>query len=144
MIQGDAPPAELIRRFKADGQAILVGTRTFWEGVDVQGDALTMVLIDRLPFAVPDDPLWGAWVRAAGETWFVDLALPMTLLALKQAFGRLMRRMDDWGVVGILDARVTGKSYGRWLLSGLPPARVIRTVAEVKGFCQERRHRNPR
>jgi ATP-dependent DNA helicase DinG len=144
MIQGDAPPAELIRRFKADGQAILVGTRTFWEGVDVQGDALTMVLIDRLPFAVPDDPLWEAWVREAGETWFVDLALPMTLLALKQAFGRLMRRMDDWGVVGILDARVIGKSYGRWLLSGLPPAPVIRTVAEVKGFCQERSHRHPR
>jgi ATP-dependent DNA helicase DinG len=133
-VQGELPSAELVRLFKEDGEAILLGTRTFWEGIDVPGSALGTVIIDRLPFAAPDDPLWQAKVRAAGETWFQELALPSTLMGLKQAFGRLMRRMDDWGVVAILDGRLRSKGYGRWLLGGLPPAPVIGTLAEVEAF----------
>lgn len=136
LVQGDAPPAELVRRFKADGHAILLGTRTFWEGVDVPGEALQLVLIDKLAFAVPDDPLWQARVRLAGDRWFTELALPMALMALKQAYGRLMRRMDDTGVVGILDTRLLSKSYGRGLLQALPPAPLVRSVAEVQAFLQ--------
>jgi ATP-dependent DNA helicase DinG len=135
LVQGEAPPAELVRRFKADGRGILLGTRTFWEGVDVPGDALSMVVIDRLPFAVPDDPLWEARVREAGEDWFRALALPASLMSLKQAFGRLMRRMDDWGVVAVLDTRLRTKAYGRYLLGGLPPARLVGELAEVEAFC---------
>jgi ATP-dependent DNA helicase DinG len=135
--QGEAPPAALIRRFKADGHAVLLGTRTFWEGVDVPGDALSLVIIDRLPFAVPDDPLWAARVRAAGDRWFQDLALPQTLMTLKQAFGRLLRRMDDRGVCAILDGRLRSKSYGRTLVQGLPPATLVDSVADVAAFFQE-------
>ena len=135
--QGEAPPAALIRRFTADGHAVLLGTRTFWEGVDVPGDALSLVIIDRLPFAVPDDPLWAARVRAAGDRWFQDLALPQTLMTLKQAFGRLLRRMDDRGVCAILDGRLRSKSYGRTLVQGLPPATLVDSVADVEAFFQE-------
>jgi ATP-dependent DNA helicase DinG len=135
-VQGERPHAELVRLFKQDGGAVLLGTRTFWEGIDVPGSALGLVIIDRLPFAAPDDPLWQAKVRAAGAAWFQELALPSTLMALKQAFGRLMRRMDDRGVVAILDGRLRSKGYGRWLLGGLPPAPVIGTLAEVEAFCR--------
>jgi ATP-dependent DNA helicase DinG len=135
-VQGELPHAELVRLFRQDGGAVLLGTRTFWEGIDVPGSALGLVIIDRLPFAAPDDPLWQAKVRAAGEAWFQELALPSTLMGLKQAFGRLMRRMDDRGVVAILDGRLRSKGYGRWLLAGLPPAPVIGTLAEVEAFCR--------
>jgi ATP-dependent DNA helicase DinG len=135
-VQGEMPHAELVRLFRQDGGAVLLGTRTFWEGIDVPGSALGLVIIDRLPFAAPDDPLWEARVRAAGEAWFQELALPSTLMGLKQAFGRLMRRMDDRGIVAILDGRLRSKGYGRWLLAGLPPAPVIGTLAEVEAFCR--------
>jgi ATP-dependent DNA helicase DinG len=97
LVQGEAPPAALLRQFRAHGQAVLVGTKTFWEGVDVAGAALSLVIIDRLPFGVPDDPLWDARCKEVGEAWFSELALPTTLLALKQGVGRLIRRMDDVG-----------------------------------------------
>jgi ATP-dependent DNA helicase DinG len=134
LVQGDVPTAELVRQFRAAGDGVLLGTRTFWEGVDVPGNDLTMVIIDRLPFAVPDDPLWQAKVLEAGDGWFRELALPQTMMQLKQAFGRLMRRMDDWGVVACLDGRLRRQAYGSWLLSGLPPAPVIGTHAEVEAF----------
>jgi ATP-dependent DNA helicase DinG len=133
-LQGDAPPAELVRRFKADGHGVLLGTRTFWEGIDVPGEALSMVIIDKLPFGVPDDPLWKARCLDVGEGWFMELALPMTMMALKQAAGRLMRRMDDRGIVAILDGRMLQKAYGKWLISGLPPSPIVGEVAQVKEF----------
>lgn len=136
-VQGHAPPAELLRRFKADGSGVLLGTRTFWEGVDVPGAALQMVIIDRLPFGVPDDPLWEAHCRDVGEAWFSDLALPTTLIALKQGLGRLMRRMDDRGVFAILDGRLRSKSYGKWLMAGLPPSPLVGDVKEVQAFFEQ-------
>jgi len=135
-VQGQAPPIELLRQFKHDGEGVLIGTRTFWEGVDVPGEALQLVIIDRIPFGVPDDPLWEARCKDVGEAWFSDLALPTTLLALKQAFGRLMRRMDDIGVVAILDTRLRSKSYGTWLLKGLPPAPLVGDLKEVQHFFE--------
>jgi len=133
-VQGEAPPAALVRQFRDHGRAVLVGTKTFWQGIDIPGDALSLVIIDRLPFGVPDDPLWDARCKEVGEAWFSELALPTTLLALKQGVGRLIRRMDDVGVMAILDSRLRSKSYGKWLLKGLPPAPLIGDLKDVERF----------
>ena len=121
--QGDAPRAVLIDRFRATPGAVLLGTASFWEGVDVPGDALSLVVIDKLPFAPHTDPLVaarGALVAERGGDPFVELQLPAAAIALKQGFGRLIRRRDDRGIVAILDPRVVSRAYGRHLLDALP------------------------
>ncbi len=121
--QGDAPRAALVDRFRATSGAVLLGTGSFWEGVDVPGDALSQVIIDRLPFAPHTDPLIAARAAALIERGldpFTTLQLPHAALALKQGFGRLIRRRDDRGIVAILDPRIVTKAYGRVLLSSLP------------------------
>ena len=123
LVQGDAPKAELIDRFRDDGNAVLLGTMTFWSGVDVAGRALRSVIIDKLPFASPSDPLVAARVahmRSRGEDAFRRYQLPQAALLLRQGFGRLIRRGDDRGMVTILDRRITQKSYGRVFLRSLP------------------------
>ncbi len=124
LVQGEAPRAALIDRFRATPNAVLLGTGAFWEGVDVPGDALSLVIIDKLPFAPHTDPLIAARMQAAAEAGrdpFVDLQVPAAALALKQGFGRLIRRRDDRGIVAILDSRVVTRNYGRTFLETLPP-----------------------
>ncbi len=123
LVQGDAPRATLVDRFRATPGAILLGTSSFWEGVDVPGDALSLVVIDKLPFQAHTDPLVAARMNAAaqaGRDPFETIQLPAAALALKQGFGRLIRRRDDRGIVAILDNRVVTKTYGRVFLETLP------------------------
>jgi len=123
LVQGDAPRAALIDRFRATPNAVLFGTGSFWEGVDVPGDALSLVVIDKLPFAPHTDPLVAARMQACAETGrdpFAAIQLPAAAIALKQGFGRLIRRRDDRGIVAILDGRVVTRGYGRTFLDTLP------------------------
>jgi ATP-dependent DNA helicase DinG len=123
LVQGDAPRATLVDRFRATPGAVLLGTGSFWEGVDVPGDALSLVVIDRLPFAPHTDPLIAARMAAAAEAGadpFAHIQLPAAAIALKQGFGRLIRRRDDRGIVAILDGRIVGRGYGRVFLDTLP------------------------
>ncbi|MBX5451504.1 MAG: protein kinase [Thermogemmatispora sp.] len=139
--QGDWPRSELLRQFKAE-PAILFGLKSFWEGVDIPGDALSLVVIDKLPFDPPDDPVHAARValmKEAGENWFGSYVLPQAVLRLKQGLGRLLRTRDDRGVMAILDSRIYTKSYGRLILNALPPARRTDRLEEVYRFFQNGR-----
>jgi ATP-dependent DNA helicase DinG len=137
LVQGEAPKMKLLERFKADGHAILVATMSFWEGVDVPGQALRLVILDKIPFAVPTDPIVQARqaaLEAAGQPAFARYALPQAAITLKQGFGRLLRTRADRGVVAILDRRLLTKSYGRVLLGSLPPARRTSELEDVRAF----------
>jgi Rad3-related DNA helicase len=128
---------ELVRRFREEPRAVLFGLKSFWEGVDVAGEALSLVAIDKLPFAPPDDPIQEARVarmKAAGENWFGGYTLPLAILQLKQGLGRLLRTHDDRGVMAVLDTRLHTKSYGRQVLAALPPARRTSDIHEVERF----------
>jgi ATP-dependent DNA helicase DinG len=137
LIQGDAPRDDLLRRFREHGNAVLFGTGSFWEGVDVRGPALTIVAIDKLPFASPADPLMMArleYIRRQGGNGFTEHQLPLAALALKQGAGRLLRDQSDFGVVVLCDPRITGKNYGSVFLKCLEPMRSTESKAEVKQF----------
>lgn len=135
--QGEMPNARLVETFKAEQDAVLLGTQSFWEGVDVPGAGLRLVIIDRIPFSVPDSPLHKARVEEitrSGGDWFNDFALPQAQLKLKQGFGRLIRTAEDRGVVAILDTRLVRKTYGERFQRFLPPARRAFTLDEVRDF----------
>jgi ATP-dependent DNA helicase DinG len=137
LVQGDEPRARLLEAFRRLGNAVLLGTQSFWEGVDVKGPALSVVLIDKLPFAAPDDPLLKARIEAArdeGREPFRDVQLPQAVLSLKQGVGRLIRDSGDSGLAVICDPRLLGKGYGRVFLSSLPPMPVIREQDEAVDF----------
>jgi ATP-dependent DNA helicase DinG len=139
LAQGEGPKAELIDRFREHGDAILLGTMSFWSGVDVAGRALRQVIIDKLPFASPSDPLVQARVnhlRARGEDPFSTYQLPTAALLLRQGFGRLIRRTDDRGLVTILDRRVTQRSYGRLFLRSLPQCPRLTTLDEARSMLR--------
>lgn len=134
--QGEMPRRELLRIFQEDGHAVLCATKSFWQGVDVPGEALSVVAIDRLPFAAPS-PLAQARldaVKQAGGNWFRDLMLPEAIIDLKQGFGRLIRSPEDSGVMVLLDARIHTKFYGKTVLNSLPPARRAGDFSEVERF----------
>ncbi len=133
LLQGAAPKATLLKRFR-EQPSVLFASQSFWEGVDVQGDALSLVVIDKLPFAAPSDPIIAARIEQQGEGAFYGYQVPQAALALKQGFGRLIRSAQDRGVVAILDRRVTTKSYGRVFVQSLPRCRVLRTPEEVAAF----------
>jgi len=139
LVQGEGPRDDLLRRFRHSGQAVLLGTGSFWEGVDVRGPALTIVAIDKLPFASPSDPLMMArleFIRRSGGNGFVDHQLPLAALTLKQGAGRLLRDATDYGVVVICDPRVRSKSYGRLFLDCLEPMPVTSALEDVVAFLE--------
>jgi ATP-dependent DNA helicase DinG len=134
LVQGSAPREQLLRQFRASGRAVLLGTASFWEGVDVQGPALRLVIIDRLPFASPEDPVVRArieFLSSQGQSAFRDYQLPEAVLALKQGVGRLIRSEQDQGVVVICDPRMTRRTYGRLFRRSLPPMAVTHSREEV-------------
>ena len=137
LMQGEGSRTELLERFRFLGNAILVASQSFWEGVDVRGEALSLVVIDKLPFAPPDDPVLSARIdrlRAAGRNPFMEYQLPRAVINMKQGSGRLIRDEDDRGVLMICDPRLTGKPYGKSIWRSLPPMRRTRDVIEVEAF----------
>jgi ATP-dependent DNA helicase DinG len=137
LAQGDAPRDDLLRRFRQIGDAVLLGTGSFWEGVDVRGPALSIVAIDKLPFASPADPLMMArleYLRRQGANGFMEHQLPLAALSLKQGAGRLLRDHTDYGVVVLCDPRITGKHYGKVFLECLEPMPSTSALNEVSSF----------
>jgi len=137
LVQGEAPRERLLERFRQEVDSVLVATGTFWQGVDVPGEALSLLVIDKLPFQPPDDPLVEARcerIAAEGGDWFTEYALPAAVLQLRQGFGRLIRTRSDHGVVCLLDPRVRTRAYGRAFLDSLPPCRVVDDRASVGEF----------
>jgi ATP-dependent DNA helicase DinG len=137
LLQGTAPRQALLDEFRITPNAVLFGTSSFWQGVDVQGEALSCVIVDRLPFAVPSDPVVQARMRAiedAGGKPFFEYQVPSAVITLKQGFGRLIRSLEDRGVLVMLDPRLDRQRYGRIFLDSLPPYRITRDIAEVESF----------
>lgn len=137
LVQGEQSRTELLERFRVLGNAVLLGSQSFWEGVDVKGEALSLVVIDKLPFAPPDDPVLSArisHINQAGGNAFMEYQLPHAVITLKQGAGRLIRDEDDRGVLMICDPRLISKPYGRRIWQSLPPMKRSREEAEVLAF----------
>lgn len=140
MVQGEAGRTELLDRFRTAGNAVLIGSQSFWEGVDVRGEALSLVIIDKLPFSPPDDPVLAARIDALekkGLNGFIHHQLPETIINLKQGAGRLIRDETDRGVLMICDPRLISKPYGRRIWQSLPPFKRTRDAAVAKAFFNE-------
>jgi ATP-dependent DNA helicase DinG len=141
LVQGSAPRSILLEQFRTTPNAVLLATSSFWQGVDVMGEALSCVIIDKLPFASPGDPITAARIEAIAERGgqpFADYQVPLAILALLQGLGRLIRHRDDRGVLAILDPRLQTMGYGRRFLASLPPAVVTREVADIRRFFVEK------
>lgn len=137
LVQGEAGRTELLDRFRAAGDAVLIGSQSFWEGVDVRGDALSLVIIDKLPFSPPDDPVLAARLEALqrkGLNGFMQHQLPEAIINLKQGAGRLIRDETDRGVLMLCDPRLISKPYGKRIWQSLPPFRRTRELGEAIGF----------
>ncbi|MBF0286078.1 MAG: ATP-dependent DNA helicase [Magnetococcales bacterium] len=140
LTQGERPKAALLGAFREDPASVLLGTGSFWEGVDVPGEALSLVVVDRLPFPSPGDPLTaarGRYLEGIGRGSFRDYYLPRAILSLKQGLGRLLRRGDDRGVMAVLDVRLSRGSYRNFFFAGLPPVPVTRDLERVRQFFAE-------
>ena len=136
-MQGAAPRSALLREFRATPNAVLFATSSFWQGVDVAGEALSCVIIDRLPFASPADPLVAARIaaiNARGGNAFHEYQVPLAALTLLQGLGRLIRTSSDRGVLAVLDPRLTRMTYGRRFLASMPPSPVTTDLAAVQRF----------
>jgi ATP-dependent DNA helicase DinG len=139
LLHGTAPRKALLEEFRVTPNAVLFGTSSFWQGVDVQGEALSCVIIDKLPFAVPNDPVVQARMKAieeAGGKPFFDYQVPSAVLTLKQGFGRLIRSLEDRGVLVLLDPRIRKQRYGQTFLNSLPPYRMTTTIGDVEKFFE--------
>jgi len=137
LAQGEGSRSELLSRFRQLGNAVLVGSQSFWEGVDVRGEALSLVMIDKLPFAPPDDPVLAARIakiNAEGRNAFMEYQLPRAVISLKQGAGRLIRDETDRGVLMICDPRLLSKSYGKRIWRSLPPMTRTRELGDVVEF----------
>ena len=137
LIQGEAPKAQLLDSFRATPHAVLLATASFWQGVDVAGEQLSCVIVDKLPFASPGDPVVAARIerlRQRGQNAFAEYQVPVAVLTLKQGLGRLIRSASDHGILAVLDSRLMRKQYGRRFLESLPPARLVHGLDEVARF----------
>ena len=137
LVQGSAPRTALLAQFRTTPNAVLLATSSFWQGVDVMGEALSCVIIDKLPFASPGDPITAARIEAIAERGgqpFGEYQVPLAILALLQGLGRLIRHRDDRGVLAVLDPRLQSMGYGRRFLASLPPATITRDVADLRRF----------
>jgi ATP-dependent DNA helicase DinG len=137
LIQGEAPKEQLLETFRATPHAVLLATSSFWQGVDVAGDQLSCVIVDKLPFASPGDPVVAARIerlRNRGQNAFGEYQVPVAVLMLKQGLGRLIRSASDHGILAVLDSRLLRKSYGRRFLESLPKARLVHEIEEVARF----------
>jgi ATP-dependent DNA helicase DinG len=141
LVQGEGSRPMLLREFTRDMHSVLFATKSFWQGVDVAGESLSLLVIDKIPFPTPDDPVFEAQCAIIDRTRrglsFEKLSLPMATMAIRQGFGRLICRVSDRGVVAILDGRVVTKTYGKYILRSLPPAPQISRVDEVDAFFAE-------
>jgi len=141
LLQGEGSKNDLLQRFRHHGNAILVGSQSFWEGVDVRGEALSLVVIDKIPFAPPDDPVLSARIeqmRLQGRNPFMEYQLPRAVINVKQGAGRLIRDESDRGVLMICDPRLLSKPYGRRVWQSLPPMKRTKELSEVLKFFANR------
>ncbi len=139
-VQGDAPRTELLDSFRNTKHAVLLGTSSFWEGVDVKGQALSCVIIDKLPFSAPGDPVLKARMQKMeeqGKNPFMEYQLPEAVITLKQGIGRLIRDKQDYGLLMICDPRLKTKSYGKIFLNSLPMMQQTHDLSEVKEFFKQ-------
>jgi len=147
LVQGEASRHELLTKFASQHESILFAVASFWEGVDIPGESLSLVIIDKLPFEVPTDPVIMARinrVRAAGGNPFFDFQVPRAILSLRQGVGRLMRSTSDRGVIAVLDVRLFTKGYGRHFIKSLPPSPLFRDIKQVQTFfAKERKQHEP-
>jgi ATP-dependent DNA helicase DinG len=137
LVQGIAPRSQLLKQFRDTPNSVLLATSSFWQGVDVVGDALSCVIVDKLPFAAPGDPIIAARIdaiRARGGEPFGEYQVPLAILTLQQGLGRLIRHRRDRGVLAILDPRLRTKGYGRRFIASLPPAPVVHDLSAVEAF----------
>jgi ATP-dependent DNA helicase DinG len=137
LLQGEGSRSELLTRFRSLGNAVLLGSQSFWEGVDVRGEALSLVIIDKLPFAPPDDPVLAARIaqlNKQGRNAFMEYQLPRAIITLKQGAGRLIRDETDRGVLMICDPRLISKPYGKRIWQSLPPMKRTRDEAQAVAF----------
>jgi ATP-dependent DNA helicase DinG len=137
LVQGSAPRSVLLRQFRSLGNAVLLATSSFWQGVDVVGEALSCVIVDKLPFASPAEPVTAARIEAInarGESAFEQYQLPLAILTLAQGLGRLIRHRQDRGVLAVLDPRIRSRGYGARFLEALPPAPVVTRLEEITRF----------
>jgi len=146
LVQGQAPRTVLLERFRRETSSVLLATQSFWQGVDVPGQSLSAVIIDKLPFPPPDRPLVKARaqkIREEGGDPFLDFHLPGAIITLKQGLGRLIRTRTDYGLLAVLDSRLVSKGYGRKVLDSLPPGRLTHELSEVERFFQAKAERSP-
>jgi len=134
--QGDMPPGRIIDWFRKTGNSVLFATATFWQGIDIKGDDLSLVVLVKIPFGSPGEPVYDERCRRLGDRWFNDLALPSAILQLRQGFGRLIRSFEDRGVVAILDRRLLTSSYGGTIISSLPEMDIVHRVEDVEKFFE--------
>jgi ATP-dependent DNA helicase DinG len=140
-VQGERPKSALIQAFKEDVHSVLFATASFWEGVDVQGEALSCVIVDRLPFSRPNEPILEARLERIaynGGSPFWDYQVPSAIILLKQGLGRLIRNRQDRGLLAILDPRILGRSYGKAFLGSLPRCRRVREREAIAAFFAQR------
>ncbi|MFZ5986649.1 MAG: ATP-dependent DNA helicase, partial [Bacillota bacterium] len=136
-VQGDLPRKKLIEWFKEIDNSVLFATSTYWEGIDIPGEDLICVIIDKIPFSAPDDPIISAtvdYMKSANKSWFMEYMLPEATLKLKQGFGRLIRSKNDTGMVSILDPRLLTKAYGQIILNSLPKSPIVNSLEEIEEF----------
>ena len=137
LVQGTAPRSQLLRQFRETPNCVLFATASFWQGVDVVGEALSCVIVDKLPFASPGDPVTAARIdaiRARGGEPFGEYQVPLAILALQQGLGRLIRHRKDRGVLAVLDPRLRTMGYGRRFIASVPPSPVVHDLDAVEAF----------